>query len=268
VATKEAAGTAPLVLEAGDVRVTILPAAGARVGSLVVAGHELLVTRGPDPMRWGSYPMVPYAGRIRHGRFSFRGRAHQLELGMPPHAIHGVVYDRPWRVLDDGTMTIELDDRWPYRGRVTQRAALDADSLTLELALEAFEPMPAAVGWHPWFRRALGPGEPEVTLAFDADEMLVRDDDGIPTDVRVPPPPGPWDDIFAGVHGDPVLDWPGRVRLELSSTCDWWTVFTEPEHAVCVEPQSDPPDAVNATPFVLAPGEPLRHTMTWRWTRL
>ena len=61
-----------------------------------------------------------------HGRFSFRGRDHQLPLGMPPHAIHGVVWDRPWRVDDATTLSIDLDDRWPYRGRVVQRFALDA----------------------------------------------------------------------------------------------------------------------------------------------
>src|SRR5262249_2013860 len=257
-------------------RVTVLPAEGARIGSLIVAGHELLVTQGPDRMRWGSYPMVPYAGRIRNGRFAFRGRAHQLPLGMPPHAIHGVVYDRPWQVADarpwevgeGGTRRSALDARWRYGGRVTRRGALDGDALRQELTLEAFEPMPGAVGWHPWFRRSLGPGEPDVNLTFAADEMLVRDGDGIPTDVRVPPPAGPWDDIFSGVGADPELEWPGRIRLTLSSTCAWWTVFTEPEHAVCVEPQSDPPDAVNATPFVVEPGSPLRHTMTWRWTRL
>ena len=58
MATDEATGAAPLVLEAGDARVTVLPAEGARIGSLVVAGHELLVTEGPDRMRWGSYPKI------------------------------------------------------------------------------------------------------------------------------------------------------------------------------------------------------------------
>ena len=83
-------------------RATILPEQGGRVGSLVIGGHELLVTGHEDPMRWGSYPMAPFAGRIRDGRFSFRGRRPPAaRWAMPPHAIHGVVYDRPWRIVDD-----------------------------------------------------------------------------------------------------------------------------------------------------------------------
>ena len=146
----------PLILEAGDVRATILPAEGGRVGSLIVDGRELLVTGDPDLKRWGSYPMVPFAGRIRDGRFSFRGASHQLPLGSPPHSIHGVVLDRPWRVEDAHTLSIDLDERWPYRGRVVQRFAMDEHEMTFQLTLQAADPMPATIGWHPWFRRVAG----------------------------------------------------------------------------------------------------------------
>ena len=105
-------------------------------------------------------------------------------------------------------------------------------------------------------------------MEFAADEMLVRDPSGMPSGERVAPPPGPWDDAFTGVHRDPAVVWPGRLRLTLSSSCTWWVVYTEPEHSVCVEPQSGPPDAVNGTPQVVEPGSPLTHTMRWRWERL
>ena len=103
--------------------------------------------------------------------------------------------------------------------------------MTFELTLEAAEPMPATIGWHPWFRRTLEPGGPPVAVDFAADEMLVRDAEGLPTGERVPPPPGPWDDAFTGVHRDPALTWPGTLRLTLSSTCPWWVVYTAPPNA-------------------------------------
>ena len=260
-----------LVFEADDARVVLSPAQGGRLASVVVAGRELLVNEGEThPMQWGCYPMAPWAGRVRHGRFAFRGRTYELPLGMPPHAIHGIAYDRPWRTLDSATIAIDLgrDDRWPLGGRVTQRLALDEGGLELSMTIEATRPMPAMLGWHPWFRRVLAPGDAPVRLAFAAAEMLVRDDEGIPSGRRVPPPPGPWDDAFTGVHGDPVLEWPGRLRLAIASTCDWWVVYTQPEHAVCVEPQSGPPDAFNAGPEVLEAGASMTHEMRWRWTRL
>ena len=261
-----------LVLEAAGVCAVVLPADGGRLGSLVVDGRELLVTSSPQGSRyWGSYPMAPWAGRIRHGELAFRGAGYRLPLGMPPHAIHGVVYDRPWRVVDVTRtaveLAVELDERWPFRGRVTQRFALDDNGLRVAMTLEADEPMPAVLGWHPWFRRVLAEGDAPLTLAFAADEMLVRDDEGIPTGGRIPPTPGPWDDAFTGIREWPVLEWPGRLRLEVSSTCPWLVVYTMPEHAVCVEPQSGPPNGPNLAPEVVEPGAPLTQVMRWRWTR-
>ena len=107
---------------------------------------------------------------------------------MPPHAIHGVVYDRPWSVVDATTIAIDLDERWPFRGRVEQRFELDEHGLAVTMTLTADEPMPAMLGWHPWFRRSIADGAPPAVLAFDAAAMLVRDAEGMPTGERVPPP--------------------------------------------------------------------------------
>jgi aldose 1-epimerase len=265
--TPVAPGEAVLDLRAGDVRVVVRPEHGGRIGSVSVGGRELLVTGHPlGPIYWGSYPMAPWAGRIRHGRFSFAGADHELPLAAPPHALHGVVFDRPWRVDGPDRISIDLDGRWPYRGRVAQRFAVTEDGLDVEMVLEADEPMPAVVGWHPWFRRALEPGGEVVTLTLDAADMLMRDEEGIPSGERTAPPDGPWDDCFTGLRADPVLAWPG-LRLTLSSSCAWWVVYTFPAYAVCVEPQSGPPDAANSGPEVAAPGAPLEHTMSWRWER-
>jgi aldose 1-epimerase len=258
-----------LVLEAGDVRVLVSVDDGGRLGSVTVGGHELLVTdRSGGPMTWGSYPMAPWAGRIRRGRFTFDGVERRLPITMSPHAIHGVVYDRPWRTLDRDSIAIDLDERWPFRGRVAQRFVVNDDGLSVTMTLEADGPQPVVLGWHPWFRRVLADGARPVRLSLDAAAMLLRDDDGIPTGERVAPPPGPWDDVFTGLRSDPVLEWPGLLRLEMSSSCPWWVVYTMPEHAVCVEPQSGPPDAVSLAPEVVAPGAPMTQVMRWRWERL
>ena len=50
---------------------------GGRVAQITADGTALLVAESeahePSPLAWGSYPMVPWAGRIRHGRFRFDG---------------------------------------------------------------------------------------------------------------------------------------------------------------------------------------------------
>lgn len=255
-----------LVLEAGSARLEVSPHDGGRIRSLTIGGLELLVT-GSDagPIYWGCYPMAPWAGRLRNGRFTFGGRDYEVPLNLPPHAIHGVVLDRPWRVDDERTISTELDERWPFRGHVVQRFELLPDRLDVGLELHADEPMPGVVGWHPWFRRRLVDGDPDLRLAFEARTMLRRDTDGIATAERVPPPSGPFDDAFTDLTANPVVEWPGRLRLELSSSCAWWVVFDERPNVLCVEPQSGPPDAPNLMSSNVAPGRPLVETMTWRW---
>ena len=41
---------------------------------------------------------------------------------------------------------------------MTQRFELEAHRLLVTLELAADEPMPASMGWHPWFRRRLDQG--------------------------------------------------------------------------------------------------------------
>ena len=261
-----------LVLEYGDARLEISPADGGRMSSLVVGGSELLARTGSDPMASGCFPMVPYPGRIRDGTFDFDGKRVNLPHNLPPHAGHGTVHDRPWTVVDDGTLTVDLGPAWPFAGRVTQQFDLDEDGLRATLTLEADERMPAALGWHPWFPRRLtgnaarraAPSAPAV-LRFDAAAMFLRDEAGIPTGELVEPTAPPWDDCFTGLRSAPTLRWPDVLSLEMTSSCNYWVVYDEPAETICVEPQSAPPDYVHIAPVVVSPGQPLAATMTWRW---
>jgi aldose 1-epimerase len=264
-----------LVLRAGDDALTIDVGAGGRFASLVAGGHELLVTSGDGPIWWGCYPMAPFAGRIRGGILAFRGGTHELARNMPPNAIHGTVFERPWRLTSAGSdravLTTDLGPGWPFTGRVTHSVELGVGSLDATLTLEAGEPMPAWLGWHPWFRRFVG-GSP-VVLEFDAARMYVRGADGLPTGRLAAPTPGPWDDAFTGVEAPPRLTWPGVLVLEVTSDADHWVVFDERDDALCVEPQTAPPDAVNlaaatgSEPPIAEPGRPVSVAMSWRWKR-
>jgi len=268
------------VLESPTARLTIDPTAGGRLSSLVVAGSELLVTEGMGPIMWGCYPMVPFAGRIRDGRFTFQGREVTLARAMPPHAIHGTVLDRAWSVdgvvhgsrHGEATLSIDLGPDWPFAGRVSQRLVLGSGGLQATLRLEAAEPMPVSMGWHPWFRRVLtgsaeAPAPPSrpAALSFEPGAMYERAADGLPTGRLISPTEGPWDDCFTDVATPPRLVWPDRFALEVSSSCDHWVVYTEPDYAICVEPQTGPPGAVEREPFVVTPETPFVATMTRHW---
>ncbi len=244
----------------GLAAVTVDPSCGGRLASIVMKGHELLVTGGPDdhPMLWGSFPMVPFAGRVREGHFSFGGHGVELPVNLAPHAIHGCGYDHPWSVTTQSATGVDLriDLDWPFGGWATQHIEAGADGVQLAMTVGNDDrPMPAQAGWHPWFRRP-------VMLELPSARLYERDGTGIPTGRLVDVPAGPLDDCLTALTGDPVLRFVDGPIIVLRSSCDHWVVYTEPEHALCVEPQTGPPDEFNHAPTTVGPGRTLTATFT------
>jgi aldose 1-epimerase len=251
-------------LRAGTAVCTVSPTEGGRVATLNTGSTDLIV--GPDPSLpatgWGSFPMVPWAGRIRNGRFTFDGVEYSMPINFAPHAIHGTGFEQSWDVAASDATSVALTCRlqWELGGESEQLIQLTDQSLTCTLAVRAGDrPMPCSLGWHPWFVK------PEhVDLRFE--RMYLRDDDYI-TDGRFvsPPPPPPWDDCFAGPLATPRLRI-GGVDVSISSECDYWVVYDMPAYATCVEPQTALPDAFNSDGAArLEPGDELRRTMTITW---
>lgn len=259
-------------LTAGSARVDIDEVHGGLIERLQVGGLDLLVPSEQHEHNYGAFPMAPWAGRIRNGVFMFDGVEHQLPINKAPHAIHGTVRNQRWTVQQESpteaVWAVALADPWPFGGRVVQRARLTSNALELEMEVHAGDQsMPATCGWHPWWSRSLARGEP-IELELHAASMYKRDDEGIPTGEFVTVQSPPWDDCFTDLHSPvAVLTWPGAATVTIESDCPCVVVFTEPEHAVCVEPQSGPPDAFNLEePDVVEPGVPLVVHTRWEWT--
>ncbi|MEH0545762.1 aldose 1-epimerase [Streptomyces sp. B21-105] len=260
-----------ITLTAGDAEVTVQPGNGGRVGGLRVKGLELL----RQGERFGCFPMVPWCGRIRDGYFRNGATVHRMPLNAAPNAIHGTARDGAWKVArrtaDEVVLTYELVAPWPYPGLVTQVVALAEDALTIRMSVETYDSsFPAQIGWHPWFNRNLGGRDAqEVRVAFDPAWQEERGDDHLPTGERIEPKPGPWDDCFGMPGGvDVTLVWPGQLELKVTSPEKWVVVYDEQEAAVCVEPQTGPPNGLNTLPRLVTPLEPLEAATTWTWTRL
>ena len=253
-------------LRAGRLEVALAPEAGGRIARIRYDGVDWLVDEqqgGAATIAWGCYPMVPWAGRIRHGRFNFDGRAYALPTNFGEHAIHGVGFALPWQIdsiaADSATLSLKLpeDNYWPFGGKATQVIQLTPHSLELRLAVQAgAQPMPAILGWHPWFRK------PDQLL-FEPDAMYPRDGEGIARLPLVSASPGPWDDCFINQKDVALLY--GGQRLTLRANTDHWVVYDAAPNATCVEPQTGPPDGFNLSPKRLAAGQhqTLGFEMTW-----
>ncbi len=248
--------------------IDIAPAAGGRVARMAFKGTDWL--RGHDAanaaaLNWGSYPMVPWAGRIRGGRFVFDGHDCLLPSNLGVHAIHGVGFVMPWSVETRSASSVELslhlprDRRWPFGGIARQRLSVAGQALRMDLSLTAeLHAMPRPVlGWHPWFLT------PE-RLEFTPTQCYPRDAEGIATLPLVPPPPRPWDDCF--LNTNPVVLHRAGQALRLTSDCGHWVIYDGRADVIGVEPQSGPPDAFNLAPTQsLAPGETLATWFLLEW---
>ena len=236
--------------------------AGGRLASLIVDGVELLVPRNDDPVMWGCYPMVPFAGRIRDGRFAFDGTTYAMPKNFGDHAMHGFGFTSPWHRIEDNTIALEFSDPWPFAGRVQQHFAIDDDRFTMRITASADVRQPMMLGWHPWFNKTTPRGN--AVLDFQPGAMFERGEEPLPTGQLLDPKPGPWDDCFTEVVNAPSISW-GDLSVSLVSNAKHWVVFDELHHAICVEPQTDPPNAFNHEPTIVEAGDALELIFSFDW---
>ena len=211
-----------------------------------------------------------------------RGKVHSDGAG---NAIHGFVFDRPWRVTDAGDdratgafrLSTDAADRlelWPSDFDLSVTYTLSAATLRCELTVEnaGDEPLPFGLGTHPYFALPLGDGgaagDCRVTVPAAGRWELIG---GVPTgeiadvdgeyDLRDGPKFGglDLDDVYTRVAVEggaitSVIEDPA-AGLRVVQRCDAafreQVVFTPPwfkkdgRGAVCIEPYTCATDAIN-----------------------
>jgi aldose 1-epimerase len=277
-------------LRADRAAATIDERRGGRLASLRIGGRELIRgPYGPDDVsiRWGSYLMAPWAGRVAGGRFEWDGETIELRRTHGRHAIHGVTWDRAWDIeratATGASLRCDLASAgWPLGGLVHQGYRLEPDGLTMDAEIVAARPMPAALGWHPWFLRG---HDPRLTVAssehLETDRLLPTGR-RLPvagrTDLRDGPRLGRrrLDHVYVDVVPPAVVRWSAlELAIGFGGPLSVVVVHTPPS-AFCVEPQTAWPNAIRlaaagvvGTGLVrLEPGERLRASSTWRWREL
>ncbi len=295
----------PLEVVNDRLRLQVAPDVGASIVDLSLErGGSLtpLLRRAPEPLLRSSdaasFLLVPYSNRLRDGRFRFEGRSYELHHPKKD-AIHGDVRDRSWQVTHccDHGCTLSFDSRafrdvhfpFPFLAEVAYRLENGVFSNTLRVVNAGPTRMPAGLGFHPYFNRALGGAHEEVEL-----ELAVR---GVyPGSPELPALPiGPpvalkpeqdfsklrpldvvLDDCFAGWDGHAEIRWPeSRVRLVMEASAHLRHVIVyspEGEPFFAVEPVSHANDGFNLLAagqsgtgvVVLAAGESLEASFSLR----
>ena len=219
---------------------------GGRVASLKWREMEFALPFRGEVLTWGWFAMAPWAGRIRNGIIQNpSGKEFQLPtIFDPPHAEHGYGLISSWQEIGPGRSLLHLPS--PYGGAtVEQKFEVLDDALRWSLEYEPGKcDLPAWIGFHPWFPRELEHGD-SAEIEFSAGSMLVRDSEGLPSGERVSPTSQPWDDAFTDIRGVPAIIWQDAARIDIECDAPWWVVYTEDPDAICIEPQTAPPDAAN-----------------------
>jgi aldose 1-epimerase len=154
-----------LTIADGPIVVQLLPHVGARLHRIQAFGHDLLRTpddpgeHARDPLSWGAYVMAPWCNRIGAGATDVDGHVVNVASNFTDGtAIHGQVYDVPWRQREAGLLWVRGGgDGWPWAYESTIRVTVHGAVVLIRQSLTnlAATPMPAGLGLHPWFRRPL-----------------------------------------------------------------------------------------------------------------
>lgn len=290
-----------ILIENQRLRLRVLPELGAGVAEFSLrspaGAWQPLWRRAPEPPSWfndlACYLLAPWSNRIAAGRFTFAGRTIQLRPDWPDGtAIHGVVKDRAWRILDRSPDSARLafesahhaDLTWPWPFDSTVRYELDERTLEIELAItnRADAPMPAGLGFHPFFLRKLWDDGDQVSVRavlagrYPAEGMIPTGParaDGVTRHLAAGLPLAPLDldDVFEGFDPRTTVTWPASgIRATFTvSPCLARTVIYSPnaKDHFCLEPVSMVNNGFNAARpenagvRVLGPGETLAATV-------
>jgi galactose mutarotase-like enzyme len=247
-----------ITLTAGSNRVLLDPARGGRLASWTFGGEELLLGPPDDTdssIHWGCFLMAPWPGRLANGRFERGGRTIQLQRTHGRHAIHGLTWNQPWSVeaATSTTATLAIDlprAEWPMGGRVRQVVRVTPTAVRLEAKIRADEPMPAALGWHPWFLRRGDPSLRVDAARYAVTEGMVPTGATRPvggkTDLRGGPALGRrrLDLAYLEARSPARISWPDiQVEIAFEPAPSPLVVYTPPE-TFCVEPLTATPNAL------------------------
>jgi aldose 1-epimerase len=144
--------------------------------------------------RFNSAKLNPFVCRIANGEYAFKERHYKTgKFFLGEEAIHGLLYDAVFSIIDSGTTKDEAfvtlqyhynnkNEGFPFEYKCTINYSLQRNSsITLTTFVEnrSDSEMPVCDGWHPYF--TLHANINELTLQLNANKMVEFNDKLVPT---------------------------------------------------------------------------------------
>jgi aldose 1-epimerase len=257
--------------------VTIAPGAGNLTREMTVKGRNILAPLG-IPF------LAPWANRLDEQAFYANGKRYTLNMGLGnvrgAHPIHGFLSAAVWEVVEASAnegaawVTSRLEflsqpdwmAQFPFAHTMVMTHRLRDGVLDITVALHnlSAEPMPVAIGFHPYFRLSDAPRD-AWTIALGARTEWVLADDKIPTgetrpiERRFPDPRAAVlrDHDLDHVFGDLIRDGSGGAAMSVAGKRETIDVVFGPNYRaavvyapkgrdfICFEPMAAITDALN-----------------------
>jgi aldose 1-epimerase len=270
---QQPAETGPLIAVAhGAYELVVAPAFGARIVSFRHGARSLLrptpkaVLERPKVYEFAGFPLMPYSGPLFGPGFSFAGGAYRLDRTVreEPTATHGDAWISSFAVTrrDPAALTLEMeyvpeDGTFPFRWRGLICYELSDRGLSIHLRVTSRDhrPMPAGIGFHPYFPKhkgtrlkfeALGvwPADAPEAVASGCGELIgglsFRDGPDVSEMVV--------DRLYEGWDGKAVLTASdgSETVIEADGALDKLQIYSAWDYPyVCVEPVSNANDGFN-----------------------
>jgi aldose 1-epimerase len=248
--------------------VSILPGTGDEIFSIKVKGHDIVDFADPSIAAFEAHPgvtgipfLAPWANRLDEDAFYANGKQYTFNMtlgnvrGKIP--IHGFLAGAPWQVValkadrHAAWLTARLDfyrhpdwmAQWPFAQTIemTQRLHDGVLEVHTKLMNLSTDPMPVAVGFHPYLRLTDSPRD-KWTIQVGARTHYLLSPEKIPTGETEPitkvfPDPAAaalqdyrLDDLF----GDLARDSQGRAHFSVSDGHQRVTVEFGPNYQAAV----------------------------------
>jgi aldose 1-epimerase len=257
--------------------VAIAPSAGNLTREMTVKGRNVL---GPLGIPF----LAPWANRLDEQAFYANGKRYALNMDLGnvrgAHPIHGFLNAAAWEVIEakadsaSAWVTSRLEffrqpdwmAQFPFAHTIdmTHRLQDGVLDITVELHNLSAEPMPVAIGFHPYFQLTDSPRD-AWTIAVGARTEWVLAPDKIPTgetrpiERRFPEPRGAVlrDHDLDHVFGDLIRDASGRAAMSVAGASQKIDVVFGPNYRaavvyapkgrdfICFEPMAGITDALN-----------------------
>ena len=216
--------------------------------------------------------LSPFTCRMNEGKYTYGNQAYQVEkFFMPPHAIHGLVYDAPFKVVNTEvtetyasvklTHTYNKEDiGYPFSYSISHTWKLEAGntiSVSTTIIHHNSHAIPYAQGWHPYF--TLGTSVDDCFLQFTTDTQVEFNDTLLPTGNTISESRfvagAPLKDVFLdncfhlaaeGTHACILSNELVKLTITPEKSYPYLQIYTPPHRkSIAIENLSGAPDCFN-----------------------